>query len=306
MKFSILIPTYNIFFLKEAIDSILSQSYTNYEIIIVNDASPYDIDSIIYSYNDNRIKYFKNEKNCGAINVVDNWNTCLRYATGDFLICMGDDDKLLPNCLDEYVKLIDKYPNLNIYHAWTEIINDESNIIALQNSQPEWENVYSLIWHRWNGRVQYIGDFLYNVRFLKKCGGFYKLPLAWGSDEISANIAAKEFGIANTQVPIFQYRINSQTITQTGNVSVKLEAIMKEKQWYNNFLLERPTDHIAFVYWNMLNNECRKHFEKKIALTIAEDLRQHSIFRVLYWWRLRIKYDLSMKALIYAIIQAYK
>ena len=104
---------------------------------------------------------------------------------------------------------------------------------------------------------------MYNVRFLKKCGGFYKLPLAWGSDEISANIAAKEFGIANTQVPIFQYRINSQTITQTGNVSVKLEAILKEKQWYHNFLLERPTDHIAFVYWNMLNNECRKHFEKK-------------------------------------------
>ena len=306
MKFSIVIPTYKHLFLKEAIESVLSQSFSDYEIIIVNDASPYDIDSIIDSFKDSRIRYFKNEKNCGAIDVVDNWNLCLNYAIGDFLICMGDDDKLLPNCLEEYAKLIDKYPNLHIYHAWTEIINENSDVVSLQSSQPEWENVYSLIWHRWNGRVQYIGDFLFNVKFIKECGGFYKLPLAWGSDEISANISAKEFGIANTQVPVFQYRVNSQTITNTGNVSVKLEAILKEKQWYKNFLLEKPVDHIALVYWKMLKNEYQRHFEKKIALTIAEDLRESSIFRILYWWRLKGKYDLSNKALIYALIQSYK
>lgn len=306
IKFSIAIPAYKHLYLKEAIESILLQSYPNYEIIIVNDASPYDLDSIVLSYGDDRIKYFKNERNCGAINVVDNWNLCLRYATGNFLICMGDDDKLLPNCLEEYINLIKKYPSLYIYHAWTEIIDEKSNVVSLQNSQPEWENVYSLIWHRWNGRVQYIGDFLYNVNYLRKCGGFYKLPLAWGSDEISANISAKEFGIANTQVPIFQYRVNSHTITKTGNVSIKLEAIMQEKQWYDNFLLEVPTNHIELVYWNMLKNEFKKHFEKKIALTISEDLRQHSIFKILYWWRMKHKYYLSYKGFVYALIQAYR
>ena len=74
IKFSVTIPAYKDRYLKETIDSVLAQTYQNYEIVIVNDASPYDLDSIVQQYTDQRIRYFKNEKNCGAKNVVDNWN----------------------------------------------------------------------------------------------------------------------------------------------------------------------------------------------------------------------------------------
>ena len=104
MKFSILIPAYKLAFFKECLDSILVQTYKNFEIVIVNDSSPEDLESVVLKYSDSRIKYFKNEKNCGVINVVDNWNICLSHATGDYVICIGDDDKLLPNCLEEYSK----------------------------------------------------------------------------------------------------------------------------------------------------------------------------------------------------------
>ena len=60
--FSVTIPAYKDRYLKETIDSILAQTYQNYEIIIVNDASPYDLDSIVSQYDDPRIRYFKNEK----------------------------------------------------------------------------------------------------------------------------------------------------------------------------------------------------------------------------------------------------
>lgn len=71
--FSIIIPVYKARFLKECIDSILAQTYHNFELILVNDGSPYDIDSIVGQYHDSRIKYYKREKGYGAVRLVDNW-----------------------------------------------------------------------------------------------------------------------------------------------------------------------------------------------------------------------------------------
>ena len=86
VKFSISIPAFKRRFLKECIDSILSQTCHDFELIIVNDASPEDLHSVVRQYSDSRIYYYVNEKNCGAVNVVDNWNKCLEYAKGDFII----------------------------------------------------------------------------------------------------------------------------------------------------------------------------------------------------------------------------
>ncbi|MGS3108146.1 glycosyltransferase, partial [Escherichia coli] len=88
------------------IDSILSQTFKDFELIIVNDASPENLDSIISSYDDTRIRYYKNDKNCGAENVIDNWNKCLSFANGDYFILMGDDDKLDEDYLSEFNKII--------------------------------------------------------------------------------------------------------------------------------------------------------------------------------------------------------
>ena len=220
MKFSVTIPAYKAAYLKECIESILAQTYTDFELIIVNDASPEDLTSIIHTFNDPRIHYYINEKNCGAINVVDNWNKCLSYATGDYVICMGDDDKLLPICLEEYKKLIEHHPNLGVYHAWTQIIDENSNIVRIQEKRPEFESVYSMMWGRWSGRIQFIGDFLFDRKILLRNGGFYKLPLAWASDDITAYIAAQNTGIANMQVPGFQYRVNSLTVFTTDYYSI--------------------------------------------------------------------------------------
>ena len=60
---SIGIPAYKATYLKEAIDSVLNQTYTKFELIIVNDKSPENIEEIISTYNDKRIRYYKNEDN---------------------------------------------------------------------------------------------------------------------------------------------------------------------------------------------------------------------------------------------------
>ena len=62
-----MLPVFKAKYLSESIDSILNQTMSDFELIIVNDQSPDDIDSIVFSFNDSRIQYDINEKNIGEI-----------------------------------------------------------------------------------------------------------------------------------------------------------------------------------------------------------------------------------------------
>ena len=290
MRFSVTIPAYKAQYLKEAIESVTSQTYTDWELIIVDDCSPENLEAIVKPFlTDSRIRYYRNEKNCGAVNVVDNWNICLNYCTGDYVICMGDDDRLLPQCLEEYKTLIEEYPDLNVYHCRTEIINEKGAVVNLQEPRPQWESVLSFLWNRWNHRnKQYIGDFCYNTSYLKSAGGYYKLPLAWGSDDITAIIAAKEKGIANTQDFCFQYRENSQTISSAAsNAKIKIEARLAQYRWFADFLNEQshadlsPTDR---NYLQTIEEPKKKYFEKALSKDCIDYIKGNPL-RLLWCYR---------------------
>lgn len=306
--FSVLIPAYKSTYFQECLQSVLQQTYPHYEIIVVNDASPENIDSIIQEFNDKRIHYFVNKKNCGAVNVVDNWNICLKYASGDYVICIGDDDKLLPICLEEYAKLINKYPDIGLLHGWTEIINEHSEIIRPTTHRCEFETAISLMWHRMYAyRYQFIGDFCYKRDWLCQNGGFYKLPLGWGSDDISAIIGAMKNGIVNTQKVVFQYRINMKTISNNvNNIIIKLSAIDLEYEWKRHFLANTTCDTKDYMYKKQLQNNLEKWRDKKKIYQISLDLKNKAFIRLFYWLNIRHKYNLNIKQIIFAFILSYK
>ena len=303
IKFSVTVPAYKAQFLAECIDSILSQTYKNFELIIVNDASPQELDSIVEKYNDPRIHYYKNKVGFGAEHVVSNWNKCLEYATGDYLICMGDDDKLLPNCLKDYSMLIEKYPGLGLYHTQTLIINEQSEIIRVQPPRPIRETLFSLIYYRWfGGRPQYIGDWLFEVDFLRKNGGFVDLPYAWEADDMTAYVTAQKGGVANVQMPGFLYRINSQTISSsTNNTGKKLQAHLLANKIYDKLLANQPNDKVDDFYKKVLIHSRQTHINKAFRIDLSADI-SGSVFRFLTWFFKKKKYAISNKTLIKAFI----
>lgn len=301
MKFSITIPAYKAKFLKECIDSILSQTYKDFELIIVNDASPEDLGSIVNGYSDSRIRYYKNDKNCGAINVVDNWNKCLGYAQGEFIICMGDDDKLMPNCLEEYDRLIAKYPQLDAFHARVIRIDDDSNIIDILEDRAEEESVYSLMRHRFCGRLQYIGDFCYRVSKLRKLGGFFKLPMAWGADDATSYMMSYPLGIANTNKAAFMYRVNRQTISNTGNNKIKMDALNQEEQWLTGFVKRMQPESLEDrEEKKLLFALMQQSLDSQKAIIVCSSC-QKSLFAVIYWIKYRKKYKLPFKCILKGI-----
>ena len=287
MKFSVTIPSYKARYLREAIESVTSQTYPDWELIIVDDHSPEDLHSIAAPYlQDERIHYYRNEKNCGAADVVDNWNICLAYCTGQYVICIGDDDRLKPNCLEEYAQLIEKHPGLSVYHARTEIIDENGHPCFLQEERPEWESAISLLWHRWTDRPnQYIGDFCYDTEMLRREGGYYKLPLAWGSDDITAVRAAARGGIANTIVPIFEYRQNHHTITSSNNARTKMQASLQAREWFMQFINDCQTSTLSQTDSEMLttiHQAAKTYYYKSLGKNCSDDLCGNPL-RIAYW-----------------------
>ena len=306
MRFSVTIPAYKSKYLRECIDSVLAQTFTDFELVIVNDASPEDLDAIVTSYHDERIRYYVNEKNCGAVDVVDNWNKCLSYAQGEYVICMGDDDRLLPEALQLYDELIKRQPGLAVYHGWTEMIDNDSNGFDLQIPRPEFESAYALILHHWTNGRQYIGDFVFHTETLRQQGGYHKLPLAWGSDNITAAIAAStgrdgHTGIANTQRLAFQYRVNPLSISSSGSMQVKMDTIGKEKDWYSAFLSEGSDNPQDEKIRRKLVAELPHYFLLKYVYCIADDLPNgNALGKLFHWLRYGKKYGLSASSVLYA------
>ncbi len=235
--FSICLPTYKALFLKECLDSILQQTYLHFELIILNDHSPEPVIDIINLYKDERIRYYCNDKNVGAEKLVDNWNHCLNLAKGDFIVMMGDDDKMDPNYLEEFAEFIDKYPDLDVYHCRSKIINENSEFYSITPLVPEFETIYDYLWAYVKfDRQQYIGDFVYRTSAMKTKGGFYNLPLGWTSDFLTALIYCSDKGIAYTKSPVLNFRLSQYSISSSGDILLKRKAELKYIDWIESFL----------------------------------------------------------------------
>lgn len=301
-KFSITVPAYKSAFLKEAIDSCLNQTYEDYELIIVNDASPEDLESIVRSYlMDNRVHYYRNEKNCGAERVVDNWNSCLDYCTGEWVICMGDDDVLMPNCLEEYARLMELYPDVDIMHARVRQIDENGGTIRILQERQEYESAYSFIVGRLSGRSQYIGDFCLRTERLRAEGGYFDLPFAWGSDDVTSFICATPGGVANVNIPTFCYRKSKYSISSSGNLEKKLLAIDGEQRWLEEYVeSESIQAGLHRKEWNTLRRSVRKGMNSYRSWALCENLSIRDILKYVITDR---KYQVSLSVILIAIFR---
>lgn len=118
-QISVLMSVYNEEkYLKEAIDSILNQSFTDFEFLIVDDASVDNSLSIIKSYNDSRIKLIRNNRNLGF---PASLNKGLKAAQGKYIARMDSDDVSLSNRFAKQFNFMENNPEITIGSAWLKL-----------------------------------------------------------------------------------------------------------------------------------------------------------------------------------------
>lgn len=110
MKVSILLPVYNSeTTIQETIDSILCQTYSDFELVIINDGSSDKSEQIIGQYSDKRIRYYKNEQNKGLIYTL---NRGLDLCNGEYIARIDADDIMLPTRLEKQTNYMDTHPHI--------------------------------------------------------------------------------------------------------------------------------------------------------------------------------------------------
>ena len=139
---SICIPVYNgEKFLYEAIESALKQSFQDFEVVIVDNASTDGTQFIVeeIASADRRIRYFRNDSNIG---IVGNFNACLRHARGKYIKFLCADDLLLSTCIEDMVRELDTNPFVSLVVAGRLIV-DENGLRVDERRYAKTETIIS-------------------------------------------------------------------------------------------------------------------------------------------------------------------
>jgi glycosyltransferase involved in cell wall biosynthesis len=124
-KVTVLMSVYNgEKYLREAIESILNQTFKDFEFLIIDDGSIDSTPEIIQSYNDPRIRVIRNDENLG---LTKSLNIGLREAKGEYIARMDADDISVPERLEKQVLLLEKYPKIGVLGTNIQYINEFGN-----------------------------------------------------------------------------------------------------------------------------------------------------------------------------------
>lgn len=107
-------------YLSEAVQSVLDQQFSSFELLIINDGSSDDTPSILAGFKDDRIRVISNEKNQGLIHSL---NIGLREARGTLIARMDADDICIPSRLQKQVDFLDSNPGVGMVGSWVQIID---------------------------------------------------------------------------------------------------------------------------------------------------------------------------------------
>lgn len=145
---SIVMPNYNgEKFLRETIESVLSQTYTNWELLFVDDCSTDNSLELIKSFRDERIRVYQNETNSGA---AVSRNTALREAKGKWIAFLDSDDLWVPEKLEEQLKFMVDNGYDFTYTEYSQI-DEQSNSLNIEVTGPRKINKHKMFQYNYIG-----------------------------------------------------------------------------------------------------------------------------------------------------------
>ena len=129
-KVSVCIPTYNAaVFLPAAIDSVLAQEFTDFELVVSDDASDDETPSICGDYTDPRFRATRADRRLGQ---SGNWNRCLELAGGEYVILLHADDQLRSGYLERAVAMLDANEDIGLVHCSVQHVDERDRPLAMQ------------------------------------------------------------------------------------------------------------------------------------------------------------------------------
>jgi len=274
---SVIIPTYNrAHFLPRAVNSVLNQTYQDFEIIIVDDCSTDNTEEIVKNYNNKKIKYIRHDKNRGASAAR---NTGIKNSSGILLSFLDSDDQWLQHKLECEVRVLNENKNCIICSTEQTIINENnSKIISRHIFEKQFVSQKIAL----RGECSTTNDFTVVKKAVVDIEGFdEKLPARQDWDFL---IRITSIG-PGVQVPINtvnKYTMRNDQISTGINNKLTCTIMLYEK--HKNLFLADSLALYRILYtialMNLLNNnygeavnyfkksyKSTKHWKKRVKLT---------------------------------------
>lgn len=141
-QISVIMPVFNgEKHLNEAVDSILDQTFKDFEFIIVNDGSTDNTSEILHSYSDSRIQLIERENRGFAYSL----NEAIQSAKGKYIARMDADDVALENRLQLQYEFMESYPGIDILGGQADIIDEDGRLIGEMHKPISWPNISKYI-----------------------------------------------------------------------------------------------------------------------------------------------------------------
>jgi glycosyltransferase involved in cell wall biosynthesis len=218
-KISVLMSVHNgEAFLKEAIGSILNQSFTDFEFILINDSSTDSSKQIIESSYDPRIVLINNETNLG---LTKSLNIGLSKASGMYIARMDADDVSSPDRFQKQYDYMEANPNTWVVGSSINIMNDEGYVVK-KNEYPEsFEEIL--------GTVFFKNPIVHSTAFFRreeilKIGGYNNDYKKSQDYELWLRIIKNKGVLANLPEALVNFRVHSSSITQSSATTSEQEA----------------------------------------------------------------------------------
>jgi len=208
---SVIIPVYNAGqYLADAIGSVLRQTFSDFELIVINDGSTDNSKEVIATFNDKRIRYLENKKNLG---IVYSRNRGIKEATGDFVGMVDADDVVYHDKFEKQISFLTKNPEFGMVGSWVKFIDNKGNRLSGKwklNAPPQKIPSIMLFNNYFvQSAVLYRKDCLRNYSFTN---GF-----EIGEDYLIWYQILKRFKSWNLPEYLMDYRVHQESITKRKN-----------------------------------------------------------------------------------------
>jgi glycosyltransferase involved in cell wall biosynthesis len=295
--FSVLISFYNTEkYIAETIESVLKQTYQNFEIIIIDDASKDDSLRVIKCFADPRIKLFRNRWNKG---VGYSFNRCLSLASGELAGFVGSDDTLENNALEKMVRAHQMNPKASLIYSTHYICDEKLNIRYKNINVGPIPKGFSYLTYS-EIKPYSISSFAsFNLTYLKKTGLDTSLKKAIDQDQY---YKLEEMGeTIFIDQSLYYYRHHSANISRNKNAWTARYYEMRAK---NNAFHRRLGKNIS----NYTRTELDREWYEVLKNWALESLRYKRFFILLkiYWIYLaRFKSLLGLARFLYYTIKRH-
>ena len=202
-KISVIMSVYNgEKYLREAIESILNQTFIDFEFLIVNDGSTDGSLEIIQSYQDERIRVINNEQNIG---LTKSLNKAIKQARGEYIARQDADDISLPNRFEEQIKYFEKHPEVALLGTSVYKIDEQGKVVGrvIVPAKPSGNLL--------KGNQFSHGSTMFKREVVDRLGGYNELFRYCQDYELWARIA-KYYEVRNLPQVLYKLRFHGENI----------------------------------------------------------------------------------------------